>query len=58
MLEEIVKVLKIPVDALKNFNEEVALINIQNNYKKSAFNANKQKIISVQLYPLKNDVII
>ncbi len=32
LLEQIGKVLHIPVDAIKNFDEETAVINIQNNY--------------------------
>ena len=32
LLEQIGKVLHIPMDAIKNFDEETAVINIQNNY--------------------------
>jgi len=32
LLAEIAKVLKVPVDAFKNFDEEKAVLNIQNNY--------------------------
>ena len=32
MLEKIAKVLKMPVDAIKNFDNETAVYNIQNNY--------------------------
>ena len=32
LLEQIGKVLHIPVEAIKNFDEETAVINIQNNY--------------------------
>jgi transcriptional regulator with XRE-family HTH domain len=31
-LEQIAKTLKVPVEAIKNFNEEAAIYNIQNNY--------------------------
>ena len=34
-LEQIAKTLKVPVDAIKNFNEEAAIYNIQNNYEGS-----------------------
>jgi hypothetical protein len=30
-LEQIAKTLKVPVEAIKNFNEEAAIYNIQNN---------------------------
>jgi len=32
LLEQIAKVLKVPVEAIKNFDEEAAIFNIQNNY--------------------------
>ena len=32
LLEQISKALKVPVDAIKNFDEEMAIVNIQNNY--------------------------
>lgn len=32
ILDEVAKALKVPVDAIKNFNEEAAIFNIQNNY--------------------------
>ncbi len=32
LLSQISKALKIPVEAFKNFDEEVAVVNIQNNY--------------------------
>jgi len=35
LLAEISRVLKIPVDAFKNFDEETAVLNIQNNYEGS-----------------------
>src|SRR5487761_2418608 len=38
LLEEVSKVLKIPVDAIKNFDEEKAIFNIQNNYEGSTSN--------------------
>lgn len=34
-LEQIAKTLKIPVEAIKNFDEEAAIYNIQNNYEGS-----------------------
>jgi len=33
LLEQMAKVLKAPVEAIKNFDEEAAIHNIQNNYK-------------------------
>lgn len=35
ILEEVAKALKVPVDAIKNFSEEAAIFNIQNNYEGS-----------------------
>src|ERR1017187_195310 len=39
LLEEVAKALKIPVEAIKNFDEEQAIHNIQNNYDNSVINA-------------------
>jgi transcriptional regulator with XRE-family HTH domain len=38
-LEEVAKVLKVPSEAIKNFDEEAAVFNIQNNYEGSNPNA-------------------
>ncbi len=38
ILEEVAKALKVPVDAIKNFSEEAAIFNIQNNYDGSTLN--------------------
>ena len=38
LLDQVAKVLKVPVDAIKNFDEETAIINIQNNYEGSTLN--------------------
>ena len=35
LLEQVAKVLKVPADAIKNFDEEKAIFNIQNNYEGS-----------------------
>lgn len=32
LLEQVAKVLKVPAEAIKNFDEETAIVNIQNNY--------------------------
>jgi transcriptional regulator with XRE-family HTH domain len=42
MLEKIAAVLKVPVEAIKNFDEEKAIYNIQNNYDSSTSNVNYQ----------------
>ena len=39
LLEQVAKVLKVPVEAIKNFDEEAAIFNIQNNYDGSNTNA-------------------
>lgn len=39
ILEQVANVLKVPVEAIKNFDEEMALTNIQNNYDSSVINA-------------------
>lgn len=36
ILEEVAKALKVPVEAIKNFDEEKAIYNIQNNYDNAA----------------------
>ena len=35
LLEQVAKVLKVPAEAIKNFDEEKAIFNIQNNYEGS-----------------------
>lgn len=42
MLNKIAEVLKVPVEAIKNFDEEKAIYNIQNNYDSSTSNVNYQ----------------
>lgn len=37
-LEQIAKTLKVPVEAIKNFDEEMAIFNIQHNYEGSTLN--------------------
>ena len=39
ILEQVAKVLKVPTEAIKNFDQETALNNIQNNYDSSVINA-------------------
>jgi transcriptional regulator with XRE-family HTH domain len=39
LLEQIAKVLKVPAEAIKNFDEESAIHNIQNNYDSAVVNA-------------------
>jgi len=38
ILEHVAKILKVPVEAIKNFDEEAAIVNIQNNYDGSTLN--------------------
>jgi len=38
LLEQIAKVLKVPAEAIKNFDEEMAIFNIQHNYEGSTLN--------------------
>jgi len=42
LLEKIAAALKVPVEAIKNFDEEKAIFNIQNNYDSSTSNVNYQ----------------
>lgn len=42
ILEKIASVLKVPVEAIKNFDEEKAIYNIQNNYDSSTSNVSYQ----------------
>jgi transcriptional regulator with XRE-family HTH domain len=39
VLEQVAKILKVPIEAIKNFDEETAIHNIQNNYDGSVVNA-------------------
>lgn len=39
LLEQVAKALKVPVEAIKNFDEETAIHNIQNNYDNAVINA-------------------
>ena len=39
LLEQLAKVLKVPVEAIRNFDEETAIHNIQNNYDGAVVNA-------------------
>lgn len=39
LLEQVAKLLKVPAEAIKNFDEEAALNNIQNNYEGAIINA-------------------
>lgn len=39
LLAQVAKVLKVPVEAIKNFDEESAIHNIQNNYDSAVVNA-------------------
>ena len=39
LLAQVAKVLKVPVEAIKNFDEEAAVHNIQNNYDNSVVNS-------------------
>lgn len=38
ILDQVAKILKVPVEAIKNFDEEAAIVNIQNNYDGSTLN--------------------
>jgi transcriptional regulator with XRE-family HTH domain len=40
LLQRIALVLKVPAEAIRNFDEETAMVNIQNNYDNSAHNMN------------------
>ena len=42
LLEEVAKVLKVPVEAIRNFDEEKAIYAIQNNYDNSVAHSNFQ----------------
>ena len=42
MLQKIADALRVPVEAIKNFDEEKAIFNIQNNYDSSTSNVNYQ----------------
>ncbi|WP_207910362.1 helix-turn-helix domain-containing protein [Anseongella ginsenosidimutans] len=39
LLEQVAKILKVPAEAIRNFDEEAAIHNIQNNYDNAVINA-------------------
>lgn len=39
LMEQVAKILKVPAEAIKNFDEETAINNIQNNYDNAVINA-------------------
>ena len=51
-LEQIAKTLKVPVEAIKNFNEEAAIFNIQNNYEGSTINSSPVNATHCTFNPL------
>jgi transcriptional regulator with XRE-family HTH domain len=51
-LEQIAKTLKVPVDAIKNFDEAAAIYNIQNNYEGSTINASPVNATHCTFNPL------
>lgn len=51
-LEQIAKTLKVPVEAIKNFNEEAAIYNIQNNYEGSTINSSPVNAMHCTFNPL------
>ncbi|MCF2446936.1 helix-turn-helix domain-containing protein [Dyadobacter sp. CY345] len=42
ILDQVAKILKVPAEAIKNFDEEKAIFNIQNNYDNANQNVNYQ----------------
>ena len=48
ILKQVSEILKIPVEAIRNFDEETALINIQNNYEGS--NPGATTVVAYQKY--------
>ncbi len=51
-LEQIAKTLKVSVEAIKNFNEEAAIYNIQNNYEGSTINSSPVNATHCTFNPL------
>lgn len=52
MLEQISKALKVPVDTIKNFSEEAAVFNIQNNYDGSTIQSSPVSAYQCNFNPL------
>ena len=51
VLAEIAKVLKVPEEAIRNFDEEMAICNIQNNYQ-GGTGAFLKGIIDIKIYSI------
>lgn len=52
ILDEVAKILKVPVDAIRNFDEETAIQNIQNNYDSSVINGGPTVNVKCNFSPL------
>lgn len=51
LLSQIAAALKIPVEAIKHFDEEAAIVNIQNNYENS-YNSGANQVYKCDINPL------
>ena len=56
ILEQVATILKVPADAIKNFDEEAAIVNIQNNYQGSIINSSPAYAINCNFNPIEKIV--
>ncbi|GLU54667.1 helix-turn-helix domain-containing protein [Dyadobacter frigoris] len=52
ILEQVAQILKVPAEAIKNFDEEAAIVNIQNNYQGSSVNSSPAYAINCTFNPI------
>lgn len=52
LLNELAKALKVPAEAIRNFSEEAAILNIQNNYEGSVLNNSANQMHQCTFNPL------
>lgn len=52
LLDELAKALKVPAEAIRNFSEEAAILNIQNNYEGSVLNNSANQMHQCTFNPL------
>ncbi|MCE7044238.1 helix-turn-helix transcriptional regulator [Dyadobacter sp. CY312] len=52
ILEQVAQILKVPAEAIKNFDEEAAIVNIQNNYQGSSVNSSPAYAVNCTFNPI------
>lgn len=52
IIEQVANILNVPAEAIKNFDEEAAIVNIQNNYQGSSVNSSPAYAINCTFNPI------